>query len=387
MTDLESKGFEVFAVGGCVRDCLLGKIPDDWDLCTSAKPDEMIEALSAYKIIPTGLSHGTIAVKSDENFVEITTYRSDGEYYDCRHPKNVKFVRSIEEDLKRRDFTINAFAYNAQKNIIDLFEGKTDLENKIIRCVGDPFKRFNEDALRIMRAIRFAAVLDFEIESSTEKALSECINLLSEISTERILSELKKIILSKNPHKIIHKYKKIFEYILKTNLFEEDIFMTSQLPQDLPMRFAALLYSVESDLVDKTLHSLKFDKTSCKEIRMYLSLKNEYPYLNKSDCKRFLNRCGEGMVNKCIEFLTASDKNNSYEWQQVRKYVNNIIAKNECYSIASLDISGADIKKLGYTGKEIGYILNILLNAVIDEKVLNVKGRLIKYLNRIKFVK
>lgn len=386
MTDLESKGFEVFAVGGGVRDSLLGKEPDDWDLCTSATPDEMINALKNYTTIPTGLKHGTITVKSDNRFIEITTYRSDGEYSDCRHPNNIKFVKSLEEDLKRRDFTINAFAYNQKGDIIDLFNGRQDLENKIIRCVGVPDKRFKEDALRIIRALRFAAVLGFDVESNTEKALFENINLLSEISAERILAELKKIILSSNPD-IIQKYKSVFEYVFGVTLIEKDISMIGLMPKDISMGFAALFYSIEPTKTAKILKKLKMDNKSIAKIKMYLSLKGQCPHLEKSDCKRFINKCGADMVNKCIDFLSVAYKNNSKEWEETRKKINSIIENKECCSINELDISGTDIKNLGYGGRDIGDILNFLLNAVIEEEVINSKEELINFIKQHKICK
>lgn len=386
MTDLESKGFEVFAVGGAVRDCLLKKEPDDWDLCTSATPDEMINALKNYTTIPTGLKHGTISVKSDNHFIEVTTYRSDGEYSDCRHPNNIKFVKCIEEDLKRRDFTINAFAYNQKDDIIDLFNGRRDLENKMIRCVGIPNKRFKEDALRIIRALRFAAVLDFNIESKTEQALFENINLLNEVSAERILAELKKIILSGNSD-VIQKYKSIFEYILGVTLIDEDISMISQLPKDISMGFAALFYSVDPMQTAKIFKHLKMDNKSIAEIKMYLSLKGQCSYLKKSECKRFINRYGADMVNKCIDFLSVAYKNNSKEWEETRKIINSIIENKECCYVNELDISGTDIKNLGYGGRDIGDILNFLLNAVIEEEVINSKEELINYIKQHKICK
>lgn len=386
MTDLESKGFEVFAVGGAVRDCLLKKEPDDWDLCTSATPDEMINALKDYTTIPTGLKHGTITVKSDNHFIEVTTYRSDGEYSDCRHPNNIKFVKCIEEDLKRRDFTINAFAYNQKCGIIDLFNGKQDLENKIIRCVGVPDKRFKEDALRIIRALRFAAVLGFEIEGNTEKALLENTNLLSEISAERILAELKKIILSSNPE-IIYKYKSIFEYVFGVTLIDEDISMIRLMPKDVSMGFAALFYSIDNMQTNKILKKLKMDNRSIAEIKMYLSLKGQCPHLKKSDCKRFINRYGADMVNKCIDFLSVVYKNNIIEWEENRKRINSIIENKECCSINELDISGTDIKNLGYVGRDIGDILNFLLNVVMEEEVINSKEELINFIKQHKICK
>ncbi|MBP5600035.1 MAG: CCA tRNA nucleotidyltransferase, partial [Lachnospiraceae bacterium] len=194
---LEENGFEAYAVGGCVRDSLLGRVPNDWDITTSAKP---LETKKLFKrTFDTGIKHGTISVLLDKEIYEVTTYRIDGEYEDARHPKEVTFTSKLSEDLLRRDFTINAMAYNPKRGLVDLYGGKEDLENKIIRCVGNPYDRFTEDALRIMRAVRFAAQLNYQIEDDTKKAIKELSPNLKKISAERIQVELVKLLTSDNP--------------------------------------------------------------------------------------------------------------------------------------------------------------------------------------------
>ena len=194
---LEKAGYEAYAVGGCVRDALLGRTPNDWDITTSAKP-EQVKALF-HRTVDTGIAHGTVTVLLEKEGFEVTTYRVDGEYEDGRHPKEVTFTACLEEDLKRRDFTINAMAYNPRKGLVDLFEGQKDLENKVIRCVGDPLERFTEDALRIMRAVRFSAQLGFSLEEETRKALSVLAPNLKHVSAERIQVELVKLLVSPHP--------------------------------------------------------------------------------------------------------------------------------------------------------------------------------------------
>ena len=197
ITTLEKAGFEGYAVGGCVRDTLLGKEPDDWDITTSAAPQQVKNLF--FRTIDTGIQHGTVTVLMDRETYEVTTYRIDGEYEDGRHPKEVVFTANLLEDLKRRDFTINAMAYNDASGIVDAFGGMEDLENKIIRCVGNPVERFTEDALRMMRAVRFSGQLGYEIEEKTGQAVTQLAPTLSKISAERICTELTKLMVSQHP--------------------------------------------------------------------------------------------------------------------------------------------------------------------------------------------
>ena len=197
---LEENGFEAYAVGGCIRDSLLGRTPNDWDITTSALP-EQVKALFK-KTIDTGIQHGTVTILLDKEGYEVTTYRLDGEYEDSRHPKEVTFTALLSEDLKRRDFTINAMAYNEKEGLVDLFGGQKDMEEKVIRCVGDPLERFTEDALRILRAIRFAAQLGFSIAGETYGAIREIAPNLKNVSKERIQVELTKMLTSAHPEKI-----------------------------------------------------------------------------------------------------------------------------------------------------------------------------------------
>ena len=194
LENLNSNNFEAFVVGGCVRDSLLGITPHDWDICTSATPQEIKECFAGFTIFDFGMKHGTISVLIGENIYEITTYRIDGEYLNNRHPENVTFAKDIINDLSRRDFTVNAIAYNEDRGVVDPFNGKADLDKKIIRCVGDADKRFKEDALRIIRALRFASVYDFKIEESTSASIINNANLLKNIAVERITVEFNKLL-------------------------------------------------------------------------------------------------------------------------------------------------------------------------------------------------
>ena len=211
---LRQNGFEAYAVGGCVRDILLGQEPHDWDICTSATPAEMKQCFSAYKTFDTGIAHGTITVVIHHLPFEVTTYRVDGDYKDNRHPESVTFTRSLREDLARRDFTVNAMAYNEESGTVDLFGGEKDLRNKTIRCVGNPDERFNEDALRILRALRFASCYDFAIESATASAIRGNAELLRNIAVERVAAEFTKLICGGGAERILNDYREVVAVFL-----------------------------------------------------------------------------------------------------------------------------------------------------------------------------
>ena len=214
LNTLNAAGYEAYIVGGCVRDSLLDTSPSDYDITTSATPEEMKAVLSDYKIIETGISHGTLTVLSQGNPLEITTFRCDGEYTDHRRPDSVTMTRNLREDLARRDFTVNAMAYSEKNGLIDLYNGKNDLDNRVIRCVGDASRRFEEDALRIMRALRFAATLGFSIEAETSRQIYEKAHLLSYVSAERIATEFCRLICGKNAADIILSYRDVFALII-----------------------------------------------------------------------------------------------------------------------------------------------------------------------------
>lgn len=384
MANLESCGFEVFAVGGCIRDSLLGKTPSDWDLCTNASPSEVISAFDEYKLILTGMKHGTVAVKTGKNIVEITTYRTDGGYSDGRHPENVKFIGTIEEDLKRRDFTVNAIAYNRRKGIKDIFDGVDDLSIGVIRCVGKPEERFKEDALRIMRAIRFSAVLGFDIDEKTKKAVFEYKYLLSRISKERLMSELDKIMLSDNAEKSLDTYKDIFEFIFKMCINTDDIHTIKSLPKDISIRIAAIFRSSDNNKVLKILKDMKMSKKRYKDIETYLSVKNLSPVANKVFCKNFLRKYGADKADMCFDFMISDDRGDVSAWKACKKICKDIIESGECFSLSELNVDGKDILKLGFDGRDIGKILRIILDDVIEERVENSKDAILEYIKAYK---
>ena len=275
---LTAKGFEAYMVGGCVRDMIMGKIPSDFDITTNALPEDIIKCFPDKNCVLSGMKHGTVAPIINHEAVEITTYRIDGEYKDSRHPEEVYFTKKIEEDLSRRDFTVNAMAMGKDFNVIDPFSGKSDIENKVIRCVGDAEKRFSEDALRIMRALRFSSTLGFSIEEETKKAILKLYPLLSNIAKERIFTELKKLITGKNAGKILAEYNDVFIFIMPrlSNLLEDKYFKNAKRikPWDTAISFAVLFDGLSADDAGEILSSLKSDGELKRSVKTLIEEKD-----------------------------------------------------------------------------------------------------------------
>lgn len=397
--------YEAFMVGGCIRDFLLSKEPKDYDIATSALPN-ITESLFE-KTIPTGIKHGTITVLLDKEPFEVTTYRIEGEYKDNRRPDEISFVTNIKDDLSRRDFTINAFAYNSKEGLKDYFNGLEDLQNKIIRTVGDSNKRFNEDALRMMRAIRFASQLDFNIEKSTLDGIKKNKNLLKNISSERIRDELCKLLLSDNSRKglnllkdcgvldvIIPELTSLIGFNHKTKDYNEDLFdhtlsVVENTPNDLILRLSALFHdigkpkvndNISEDITRKILTRLHFDnktiKSVCILIKEYMNVLGNSTDI---DIKRFINRTSKENIYSLLEFQKAhvlSLKNSDldlYELNDIKNKIDNIINSNIPLSIKDLNIDGSILtKELNLKpGKVIGETLNYLLEVVLNNPNLN----------------
>lgn len=397
--------YEAFMVGGCIRDSLLSKEPKDYDIATSALPN-ITESLFE-KTIPTGIKHGTITVLLDKEPFEVTTYRIEGEYKDNRRPDEISFVTNIKDDLSRRDFTINAFAYNSKEGLKDYFNGLEDLQNKIIRTVGDSNKRFNEDALRMMRAIRFASQLDFNIDKSTLDGIKKNKNLLKNISSERIRDELCKLLLSDNPRKglnllkdcgvldvIIPELTSLICFNHKTKDYNEDLFdhtlsVVENTPNDLILRLSALFHdigkpkindNISEDITRKILTRLHFDnktiKSVCILIKEYMNVLGNSTDI---DIKRFINRTSKENIYSLLEFQKAhvlSLKNSDldlYELNDIKNKIDNIINSNIPLSIKDLNIDGSILtKELNLKpGKVIGETLNYLLEVVLNNPNLN----------------
>lgn len=400
---LNEAGFEAFIVGGCVRDSIIGRVPSDWDVCTSALPQETKEVFKDFKTIDIGREHGTIAVIYHKDIIEITTYRIDGEYRDNRRPDNVEFTFKIEDDLSRRDFTINAMAYNKERGLVDFFYGKVDIEKKIVRCVGEPNRRFNEDALRIMRAFRFAAQLNYLIEEKTLNAMKEAKELLRNISVERIVVELNKLLMSEQPKNMIRLlfemdiFKEIIEFMhncnLKVDNFKDFTENCGQIiensPQDLSIRLCILLnYIIEAyeivekdnlekeheeknnTLVEKILRALKYDNKTIKEVSTLSLYYDRELICDKVQIKRILNLVDINVFNKLILMKKAIKK--EFNVKEYKSVLKSIEENKECYRIKDLKINGSNLINLGIKDrKAIGQILNAILNMVIENPTMN----------------
>lgn len=362
MDTLNKNGFEAFVVGGAVRDAMLGQSPDDWDVTTNAMAQQTKECFDRH--FDTGIKHGTITVLMDKRPVEVTTYRIDGEYKDNRRPETVNFTGNIKEDLKRRDFTINAIAYNDAVGLVDLYGGEEDLKNKIIRCVGVADTRFNEDALRIMRAIRFAARLGFAIEEETFNSIKKNRCLLKNISAERIQAELVKMLETSDDLHLLFE-SGVAEVILPEVNFDD---ISLNVPCDRELKLSALLYNAE-DARD-FFNRLKFDNNTKHNVLKILECSRESIGNTDYEIKKMLNRYGEELFGKTLVLLECYGKDMSYP-----KGIFNRV-KTEAYSLKHLAVTGNDIMNLGINGREIGRVMDELLDRVMKNPGLNSKDKL-----------
>lgn len=389
---LNKNGYEAYVVGGCVRDSLLGVVPHDWDITTSAKPEEIISCFIDYRTINTGLKHGTVTVLIDGVQIEVTTYRIDGKYTDNRRPDNVEFTDDVYHDLKRRDFTINALAYN-DKGIVDLFEGIADLQNKVVRCVGNPDERFNEDGLRILRALRFASVLNFSIDDKTSESIHKNRNLLKNISRERITAELNKLINGNNFLNILSNYRDVAEVIIpeiqKYTQTQWDHALKSMCFADNQTVKLALLLLYTNDVV-QILKELKYDNVTINTAGLLSSNVNEMIAADRIKLKKQLNKYGYNNLSlllnyKAADALADNIANEIIIIKNSKKIIDEIIESNEAYDLKSLSINGEDLKKEGFKkGIEIGELLNSVLSLVIEEKLENKKDALLDYVRKHK---
>ena len=360
---LNQNGFEAFVVGGAVRDAMLGQNPDDWDVTTNAMAEQTKQCFDRH--FDTGIKHGTITVLMDKKPVEVTTYRIDGEYKDNRRPETVAFTADIKEDLKRRDFTINAMAYNEQAGLLDLYGGAEDLKNKIIRCVGDADTRFGEDALRIMRAIRFAARLGFEIEEKTFKSIVKNRFLLKNISVERIQTELVKMLETSDNLQLLFK-SGVAEVIMP-----EVDFKTVRLPAqtDRETKLSALFYNVDDSR--DFFNRLKFDNNTKHNVLKIIECTREDIATTDYEVKKLLNKYGETLLEKAMVVSGCYGRDISLQKGILQR------VKSEPYSLKHLAVTGNDIMNLGVKGADIGRVMNALLDEVMKKPVLNVKEKLL----------
>lgn len=378
---LREQGHEAYIVGGCVRDAILGREPDDWDITTSALPDCV--KMIFRRTIDTGIKHGTITVMMGKEGFEVTTYRIDGEYADGRHPDNVEFTASLLEDLKRRDFTINAMAYNDEDGVVDEFGGIDDLNNGIIKCVGNPYDRFTEDALRMMRAVRFSAQLTFAIDGNTFDAIRKLNENITKVSKERIQVELTKTLNSANPDYIKYFYTSglsryffpiIDEHIEKGD-FERVACMLKEVEPVTALRYAVLFMDSGEDAAREAMLGLKFDNINTEAVSKIAKYAKNELGTKPGDIKRWLNLLGEELFKKLLCCRKAYDKAHNMDissYELIEAVIKEIIEKEEPYTLKSLKINGKTLMAMGVEpGKAIGRILNDLLDRVMDEPKLN----------------
>lgn len=376
MSLLEESGFEAYAVGGCVRDSLLGRKPYDWDVCTSALPEETLGVFKDLRTIPTGIKHGTVTVIADSP-VEITTFRIDGEYLDNRRPSEVSFTRTLAEDLCRRDFTVNAMAADKNGSVTDLYGGKEDLQKKIIRCVGCAQKRFDEDALRIMRALRFAATLGFSLEESTARAVLLQKELLKNIAVERIRVETDKLLLG-NCEDILYNYREVFAvFIPEAEITREKAERISLADPEIEIRLALLLQNLAPETAKAVLRRLRYSNSVTNAVVGLVESKDMVVGNTLPAVKRLLHASDEENAKRLVRFRRANGSITAETEKEILSAINNVIDNNECYSLSTLAVNGADLSAIGIKGKKIGETLNRLLNEVMEGTTANNKDDLL----------
>ena len=384
---LHEAGHEAYIVGGCVRDSIMGKEPHDWDICTSATPEQVIKIFKHFKVIPTGLKHGTVTVVKNERQYEITTYRIDGEYDDARHRKSVIFNNSLKEDLSRRDFTMNAMAYNDQDGIIDIFGGIDDIKNKVVCCVGDAKERFSEDALRIMRAMRFAVRYGFDIEENTFNAMLQRKKLLNKISAERINSELTQIIMGEASivSMMLCKAESIFVHLFPQLKDSNGSYVNNIMnSESIKAVRLALLFDFPEYELKEILSTLRYDNetiSSTLHVRTYgQSVMNDFREDESPEyfVRRMMRDIGYDDTRRALFYSLAYsrsklNKNKEILYSNMLYIAMKVKDKNDCYMLSQLKLNGNDIKRFGYKGKDIGVILNYLLEMVMKGVLKNDK--------------
>lgn len=380
---LNQHGYEAYAVGGCVRDSLLGREPEDWDITTSARPEQVKSVFR--RTVDTGIAHGTVTVLVERQGYEVTTYRIDGEYEDGRHPKRVEFTPSLTEDLRRRDFTINAMAYSGSDGIVDVFGGVEDLKKGIIRCVGSPMERFTEDALRILRAVRFSAQLGFSVEKETFSAIGVIAPNLKKVSKERILTELTKLLLSAHPERIAM----VYETGMAPYISEALAACGNPVPKispDLPakkhMRWAAFLRNETEERAWAVLKELKSDNDTISRVR---TLVRWFPYIlepDKAAVRRVMSRMTPELYDDLLALKgSAADEVSRKQLEQVKALSEEIRQAGDCLYLKDLAADGRDLMEAGVpAGKAVGETLGRLLERVLERPEENRKEILLEYI-------
>lgn len=424
-------GHDAYVVGGCVRDSLLGKEPKDWDICTSATPDQIKELLSPHKILNTGLQHGTVTVLTEDGNYEVTTFRVDGRYSDGRHPDTVEFVSSLRDDLARRDFTINAMAFNSSVGLVDFFNGQKDLQDQMISCVGNPSDRFQEDALRILRALRFSSVYQFRIADDTAKAIHSHADLLSNVAAERINSELCKLLLGAGAKAVLLEFSDVIARVIpqfapcigfnQNNRFHQYTVyehivraVENYSGQDLITKLVLFLHDIgkphcytedekgghfhghgviSRDIAEQVLDNLRFDNKTKKQVLELVLYHDSVIEPTEKTIKRWLNKIGTEQFDRLLEIRMADIFAHRRETQEerinktwkIKLLFSKIQAEKQRFNRKNLAINGDDLIAMGVpAGRKIGEILSTLLDDVISGVVENDRESLLAYVNEMK---
>jgi tRNA nucleotidyltransferase (CCA-adding enzyme) len=422
ITKLMENGYDAYVVGGCVRDSIFGKIPKDWDICTNANPLEVKSVFESSRIVDTGLKHGTVTIVLPNGNYEVTTYRIDGKYSDGRRPDSVSFTDSLKEDLSRRDFTINAMAYNNVVGLVDYFNGEDDLKSHTIRCVGNSDDRFKEDALRIIRALRFSSILCFEIHPNTKSSIDRNYKLLNKVSIERISSEFNKMLCGEYSYLVLEKYYYIIAYIIPEirptigfkqhnpyhvhDVWKHTIYAISCSQRDLEVRLALFFHDIgkpkaytcptgighfykhhlySEEITKKILKRMKYDNKTIDNV-CTLVYNHSVPLVDtKKSIRRMLNVVGD-LFEKLLDVKFSdmyaqspmSIEKKKPILENVRVSYREILAEEDCFNLKDLAINGKDLIAIGYPeGQKIGTTLNQLLSKVIDGDLENTKDALL----------
>ena len=383
---LERAGFEAYIVGGCVRDALMGRTPGDYDITTSARPEEVLACFGGERTIPTGIRHGTVTVVLEGMPLEITTYRADGEYTDHRRPDSVAFSRELRDDLCRRDFTINAMAYSPSCGLVDMYAGRADIARRVVRCVGDPARRFGEDALRMLRAVRFAATLDFAIDADTLRALDARTGDIAYVARERVFAELNKAVCAAAPQRAFRAGERLVTAALGLDSiaeYAEALERMALAPAEPALRWAALLGGLGSGGVRQALAGLRAPTAVIERAAAAVENAGRDFAPQRAQVLRLLSALGrEGLADalalRRARALCLGDEAAARSADSVQSLADRLVAEGACCTLGQLAVSGNDMRALGFAGREIGAALGALLALVMDGELPNERAALLE---------
>ncbi len=371
---LNQQGFQAYVVGGCVRDTLLGRAPKDWDVCTNALPAQMQKVFADCHVIETGMQHGTLTVMYDHEPFEVTTFRVDGEYTDHRHPDEVVFVSDVKDDLSRRDFTVNAMAWSPESGLVDAFGGQEDLARRLIRCVGEPARRFDEDALRIMRALRFASVYGFDIDPATDAAIHALKDTLTDVAAERIRVELAKLLCGQGAGDILRSYPDVLQVIMHQIAkvdWPSTVCSVERAPATEVMRLTMLLHQLSPEDAKAVLVSLKPDNFTRDRVLTLIENQNADLRPVRHAVLKALSAFGEEVTRQLLTVRLANAAMSEAEYADVSAVLEQVLADGVCYTVKDMAVGGRDLMALGAKGKQVGDCLAHLLSLLLAEELPN----------------